>query len=225
MSTPPVIDLITSTHTGPVLEVFADVWCPFAHVGLRAVSSERIARGYEDVPLVVRSWPLELVNGAPMNPAKTADHVHHLREQVTPDLFVGLDTTDFPNTTIPALALTNRAYRSNTAVGEQMAFAVRDAMFEEGRNIADPAEIRRLADRFGVGVPDQADIDSVTADWHEGQRRGVIGSPHFFCGDAHAFCPSLAFSRHPDLGMSISFDRSKLMSFLDECFAMIDAAR
>lgn len=216
---------VSRTPDQPVLEVFADVWCPFAHVGLRAVARERTARGYEDVPLLIRAWPLEFVNSAPMNPAKTQDHVHHLREQLTPELFVGLDTSDFPTTTVPALALTARAYRTSTDLGERVAFAVRDALFEEGRNISRPEEIARIADRFGIGEPDDDDIATVTSDWHEGQSRGVIGSPHFFCGPAHAFCPSLAISRDPEHGMSISFDRAKLMAFLDECFAMIDGAR
>lgn len=33
------------------------------------------------------------------------------------------------------------------------------------------------------------------ADWEEGRRRGVIGSPHFFTADGSWFCPGLAISR------------------------------
>ena len=28
---------VLSTTTGAVIEVFADIWCPFAHVGLQTV--------------------------------------------------------------------------------------------------------------------------------------------------------------------------------------------
>jgi hypothetical protein len=35
----------------------------------------------------------------------------------------------------------------------------------------------------------------VTAKWEEGQRRGVIGSPHFFVGSSGYFCPALDITR------------------------------
>ena len=48
------------------IEVYADVWCPFAHVGLHYVVERRSALGRGDVLLDIRAWPLELVNGAPL---------------------------------------------------------------------------------------------------------------------------------------------------------------
>ena len=59
------------------IEVFADIWCPFTHVGLRALAEERAHRGRTDVTLWVRAWPLELVNGAPMDG-------HHAAERGDP---------------------------------------------------------------------------------------------------------------------------------------------
>ena len=50
------------------LEVFADVCCPFTHVGLRRIVRRRAELGRDDVVLVVRAWPLELVNGVPLDP-------------------------------------------------------------------------------------------------------------------------------------------------------------
>ena len=35
-------------------------------------------------------------------------------------------------------------------------------------------------------------------DWAEGDRRGVIGSPHFFVGRDGYFCPTLKISRTDD---------------------------
>ena len=207
---------MTNQHA-PIIEVFADIWCPFAHVGLRAIAAQRIARGRDDLPMIVHAWPLEFVNGAPMNPDKTEEHIHHLREQVVPDLFIGFNRSTFPTTTVPALALVARAYRMDATTGEQMSFVVRDALFEEGRDISDRAVLADLAQRFGIGLPDDADVQSVTADWHEGQQRGVIGSPHFFCGDVQAFCPSLDISRDPEHGMKILIDRSGINNFLDRC--------
>ena len=50
------------------IEVWADVWCPFAHIGIRRLVEERDRRGSE-VHLRVRAWPLELVNGRPLDAA------------------------------------------------------------------------------------------------------------------------------------------------------------
>ena len=50
-----------------VIEVFADIACPFAHVGLRRFVTERERRGLDRPRLRVRAWPLELVNGKPFD--------------------------------------------------------------------------------------------------------------------------------------------------------------
>ena len=56
--------------SGPVMEVFADIWCPFAHVGLQTIYEQRARNGRADVAIWVRAWPLELVNGAPLDAAR-----------------------------------------------------------------------------------------------------------------------------------------------------------
>ncbi|MFM2077952.1 MAG: hypothetical protein RJA49_1842 [Actinomycetota bacterium] len=206
------------TVSHPALEVFADVWCTFAHVGLRLVDQHRRQAGREDIVIVVRAWPLELVNGTPMDATKTADHVRELQEFVAPDLFRGFDAARFPSTTLPALALVARAQRTDPRTGERAAFAVRDALFERGEDIADAAVLRRLADDLGIGEADDDDSAAVMADWHEGVGRGVIGSPHFFAGDDSAFCPSLQITRG-DGGLTIHRDAARLGEFLDQAFA------
>src|SRR5208283_2653341 len=99
-----------------------------------------------------------------------------------------LDVDRFPRSTLGALALANRAYRTDLQCGERVSFALRNALFEEGRDISDPATLEILAHDLGVVRPDDSDRAAVVADWHEGQRRGVLGSPHFFCGDTDVFC-------------------------------------
>lgn len=59
----------------PVIELYADVWCQFAYLGLRTVARRREEMGWCHAVLRVRPWPLELVNGAPLDPAITARHV------------------------------------------------------------------------------------------------------------------------------------------------------
>jgi predicted DsbA family dithiol-disulfide isomerase len=200
------------------IEVFADIWCPFAHVGLRAVDEQRQIQSRGDVGIVVRSWPLELINGAPMDPVAVLHHVHELREQVAPDLFQHFDITHFPNSTLEALALVVRAYRVGTAVGERMSFALRDALFEHGQDISDPTVLRAVADGLDVALPDENDRAAVRRDWEDGRRRGVLGSPHFFFGEQNVFCPSLTIARNTDSGLWIQRTPARLIQFLDLCF-------
>lgn len=204
-----------NTVDSGAIEVFADIWCPFAHVGLRVVADERRRRNRMDLALVVRAWPLELVNSAPMDPKRTAEHVAHLRDQVSPDLFAGFDPTHFPSTTLHALALVASAYRCGSQVGELMSFAVRDALFEEGRDIARTEVIHELADRLSVPYPTADDDATVRADWAEGISRGVQGSPHFFIGTDGQFCPSLSIERDAVHGTTITVNRAGLSEFLD----------
>jgi hypothetical protein len=75
-----------------------------------------------------------------------------------------------------------------------------------------------------VVTPDESDRAAVVADWHEGQRRGVLGSPHFFCGDTDVFCPALDITKDSIDGLSIVRDVSRLTQFLVECLAGSDPA-
>jgi predicted DsbA family dithiol-disulfide isomerase len=203
----------------PVIEVFADVWCPFAHVGLRAAAHQRALLGRTDVAIHVRAWPLELVNGTSMAVDGAAHHAHDLREQVSPDLFAHLDLDHFPTTTLPALALTAAAYRHSLTTGEAIAFALRDAMFEHGLDISDPTVLAAIAAQHGVDEPTDADRATVQADWHEGARRGVMGSPHFFCGTDDMFCPSLTITRDEASQLTITRNAERLAEFLERCLA------
>ena len=204
------------------IEVFADIWCPFAHVGLRAIEDQRARAGRTDVAIRVRAWPLELVNGEPLDPTVTGEHAEELRDQVALTLFQGLDLDHFPTSTLEALALANRAYRSDLLLGEQVSFALRDALFEEGRDISDRAVLDDLAHDLGVPMPDAADHAAVLADWQEGQRRRVLGSPHFFCGVDDVFCPTLDITKDPVAGLSVVRDTAQLTAFLDRCFEQSD---
>jgi predicted DsbA family dithiol-disulfide isomerase len=213
-----------STTTTPVIEVFADIWCPFAHVGLRAIEEERVRTGRSDVAIRVRAWPLELVNGVPLDPAVTKAHADDLREQVAPELFRHLEVDRFPSSTLGALELANRAYRTDLQCGERVSFALRDALFEEGRDISDPVTLGCLAHDLGVVTPGESDREAVVADWHEGQQRGVLGSPHFFCGGTDVFCPSLDITKDPIEGLSVVRDVSRLTQFLTQCLARPEPA-
>ena len=175
------------------VEVFADVWCPFAHVGLQRLVEFR-DRAAADFVLHVRAWPLELVNGRPLDVALVAEEIEALRARVAPELFAGFDPDRFPRSTLPALRLVHAAYQRGLAAGERVSLLVRDALFEHGRDIGRRDELQRVADLAGLpGL--LAPAHEVIDEWHEGLRRGVVGSPHFFVAGADFFCPSLAIRR------------------------------
>jgi 2-hydroxychromene-2-carboxylate isomerase len=201
-----------------VVEVFADVSCPFTHVGLQRLVEQRRQLRRDDVVLRVRAWPLELVNGAPLAGSFVGEEVDVLREVVAPDLFKGFDPMRFPGTTVPALALAASAYRRGDRFGEGVSLALRTALFEEGRDIGDPAELAAIAGSFGVEPPTPDAERRVHDDWHEGERRGVLGSPHFFVGDRAFFCPTLKITR-VDRELRVDVDGDAVAAFVATVFA------
>ena len=206
------------TGSPRVIEVFADVACPFTHVGLRRLVEHRAALGRTDVSLRIRAWPLELVNGAPLDPHFIAEEVDDIRSQVAPGLFEGFTEDAFPASSLPALALAAAAYQRGDGVGERVSLALRDLLFERGTDIADGSVLARVAADHGLpaGAGDPA---AVLADHAEGVERGVIGSPHFFTPDGGFFCPALDVSRDDRGHLRILADTDAFDAFISSCFA------
>lgn len=200
------------------IEVFADVTCPFTHVGLRRFVQHRDEAGRADVRLRVRSWPLEIVNGRPLDPIATAAKVADIRDQVAPDLFTGFDPAAFPHTSLPALALAAAADAAGPDVGERVSLELRDLLFEQGLDIAEPAVLEQVAAQHGLRF-DPTDTSAVLADHAEGIERGVIGSPHFFTPSGAFFCPSLDIGHDDDGQLQITIDAAGFETFLAACFA------
>lgn len=196
------------------VEVYADVWCPFAHVGLRRFVERRAGRG-DDVRLLVRAWPLEWVNGRPMDPGFVGDEVDQIRAAVAPDLFTGFDPHRFPTSTVPALELTARAYAESIETGEAVALELRDRLFERGEDVGQPSVLDAVA--AGHGLSRTGGDDLVRRDWNDGQGRGVIGSPHFFTPGGSFFCPALDV-RSVDGHLRISADPDGFDAFVASCF-------
>ncbi|MEI8001019.1 MAG: DsbA family protein [Actinomycetes bacterium] len=199
-----------------VLEVFADVMCPFAHIGLARVAERRDASG-ADVVLAVKAWPLELINGAPLAPDFVAEEIDILRAGVAPDLFAGFDAATFPTTTLPALDLAHAAALVDVAIGERVSLALRRALWEEGRDLADPAVLAAIAAEHGVVTDARRDRAGVLAEWDDGKARGVRGSPEFVLDGAGWFCPSLNV-RRVDGDLVVDVDADTMHEFLDTVF-------
>ena len=158
-----------------VIEVYGDIWCPFTHVGLRLVADRRRDRGITDVSIQVRAWPLELVNGAPLDPVREREHARDLREQVAPDMFRGISRSTLHATTLPALDLAASAYRAGDEVGERVSLALRHALFERGLDISDPGVLRDIAGAHGLNGPTDVDRAMVLEEFHGVSAVGSAG--------------------------------------------------
>jgi predicted DsbA family dithiol-disulfide isomerase len=202
----------------PTIDVFAEIVCPFAHVGLRRFIARRAQAGAATPRLRVRAWPLELVNGRPFDPDAVARHVEELRRQVAPDLFGRFDASSVPRSSLPAFGLVAEAYLHGDDLGEQVSLAIRTALFEDGQDVSDAAVLATLAHAHGIGTPSILARHAFQADYEEGRRRGVRGSPHFFVGDHEYFCPSLSIDRHGD-EVTITPAPERLGALLADCFA------
>lgn len=221
---------MSETADPVVIEVFADACCPFTHVGLKRFVAHREATGRHDVVLRVRAWPLELVNGKPLEAAFIAEEVTEIRAQLGDDVFTGFDVDAFPTSSIPAMALADAAYGVDLATGEAVSLAVRDALFERGLDIGLPAVLDEIAAGFDLPLPDASlpedladthdpGIHAVLADYHEGRDRGVIGSPHFFTPGGDFFCPALDVSRDDRGHLRITADPDGFEAFVASCFS------
>jgi predicted DsbA family dithiol-disulfide isomerase len=207
-----------SAVTRSYVEVFADVVCPFAHVGLRRFAAFRRANESNGPALRVRAWPLELVNGAPLATDLNVRHIDDLRQSVAPDLFSGFNRDAPPTSSLPALALAAAAYSIDDETGERISFAVRDAFFEEGLDVGDPRVLNRIAAAERVVLSSPEFELSVLDDFEESKRRGVRGSPEFFVNGRGWYCPSLNID-NVDGELRIEPDVESAEALLAECFA------
>jgi predicted DsbA family dithiol-disulfide isomerase len=157
---------------------------------------------------------LELANGEPLEVGRVTDEIADLRAQVAGDLFIGFDPAAFPSSTIAILGTATLAYQHGADIGEAFNLAIREALFEQGRAIGDPDVLGEIAARFDLEVPDAASARAaVDADFVEGQRRGVTGSPHFIVGGAPFFCPTLDIERQGE-HLRIDIDDAELDRFI-----------
>lgn len=200
------------------VEVFADITCPFTHVGLKRVI-HHVAEMTTPATVVVRAWPLEWVNGRPLDVDAVLVKARALSEQLGVDDFAGLRADRWPATTIPALNLAASGYARDAATGLAVSLELRAALFEHGENVGDGEVLARIARAHDLAAPATEPSPTVTADYEEGKRRGVKGSPHFFVGSDGFFCPALDLGHDSDGHLTARFDAEMLADF----FARVDA--
>ena len=195
------------------VEVFADITCPFTHAGLKRVVSQ-LAPLDGNTQIVVRAWPLEWVNGSPLEAGPVAEKIEALEKQLNVDDFKGFRAETWPSTTIPALNLAAAASLVDDETGLQVSLALRSALFEQGLDVGDPDVLSEIAAEHGLEAPGLEPHPQVEADYADGQRRGVRGSPDFWVGSDEFFCPALTLA-HDDRGALLAeFDPAGLDRFI-----------
>ena len=199
------------------IEVFADITCPFAHVGLKQVV-RHVAEMDDPVDIVVRAWPLEWVNGAPLAVDAVMVEAQALHQQLGVHDFSGLRTDRWPVTTIPALNLAASAYERNAATGLAVSLELRAALFEHGVDIADSGALGLIAAAHHLALPSTEASDAVQRDYDDGKARNVQGSPYFFVGTDGFFSPTLDIGHDAQGLLTARFDRAMQADF----FARID---
>jgi predicted DsbA family dithiol-disulfide isomerase len=200
------------------ITVFGDVCCPFTYAGLEMLRNERDGRN-PSLVIRVRAWPLEWINGHPLDPDHVAREIEGLRSGPAPDLFAGFDPHAFPATSIPAFGLVQAAGTTDPRLGERAAYAVREAVFEQGLDVSHDAVLDRIAYDLGIGPrPDLAACEAAVRDDYEaGKSLGVVGSPHFVTRLGSWFCPLLHIEQ-ADGRFTVSVDETRRAEFLQTVF-------
>jgi predicted DsbA family dithiol-disulfide isomerase len=200
------------------IEVYADITCPFTHVGLKRVV-RHVTEMSEPADVFVRAWPLEWVNGTPLAVDAVLVKAAALTDQLGVDDFSGLRADAWPTSTIPALNLAASAYERDAATGLAVSLELRAALFEHGDDVGDHDVLARIAAAHDLPAPPTEPSADVQADYDGGLERGVKGSPHFFVASDDFFCPALDLGHDADGHLTARFDADMLAAF----FARIDA--
>lgn len=221
----PALDTVArACRAGRVIEVFADVGCAFTHLGLRRLVSARDDRAGDpdasDTVLHVRSWPLEIVNGRPLDPHLVGKQVKALQDTVAPGEFAHFDPATFPESGIAPMALAAAAYEQGPLTGEAVSLELRDLLFERGVPIGSRDVLEGLAEEYGLDS--LGDPERVLSDHRAGVRAGVVGSPHFFTASGDYFCPALRMSRDEGGHLHVETDEDGFEGFVRACFGPAD---
>ncbi len=122
------------------IEVFADVGCPFAHMGLSMLVDERARR--ESVRRETpgpglatgdRQWQTGSKRGRRRKGRSAA------ASQLGTGRFHDFDGSAYASTFLPAMELTAAAFEADPRIGEAVALEVRDLTFEQSVDVADSA--------------------------------------------------------------------------------------
>ena len=156
------------------VEVFADVWCPFTHVGLRRFVDHRRETGASTSACGFGRGRSNWSTASRSTSTSSSRRSPRSERSSRPTSSSGSIRSRFPTTTLPALELTGHAYRASTAVGEAVALELRDRLFERGEDIGSPDVLAEVAAAHGLDAAAADSVEIVESDWAEGTSRGNI---------------------------------------------------
>ena len=171
-----------------MLTVFSDLHCPWAYVFSIRLRRARTAVG--EPPVAWRCWPLELVNDRG-TPWETISQEIPVLTQLEPDHFAPPRRQTWPSTLLPAMeALKVAGELGGPEAADRYDEAARRAFFLDRRDLSIRPTLAEIAAETGLDRARFLDAfdggghrRSVVADWEEGRRRGVEGSPQVFLPD------------------------------------------
>ncbi|GAA2315489.1 dithiol-disulfide isomerase [Nonomuraea roseoviolacea subsp. roseoviolacea] len=173
------------------VQVWSDLLCPFAYVGLLRLRRARERLGLDGaVRLEHRTFPLELFNGP--HPRRGTDTEAVGLGQIEPEAQFRVWTAAddlYPHTVLLAAEAVHAASAQSRAAGEELDLALRRAFWTHSRSISHRQVILEVAGDLADGVVDvtelAAALDSgrhradVMRDFAVSRTDAVPGSPTF----------------------------------------------
>jgi predicted DsbA family dithiol-disulfide isomerase len=138
------------------IEIWSDLLCPFAYVGLLRLRRARARLGL-DIAIEHHTFPLELFNGP--HPRRGTDTEAVGLGQIEPDAGFRVWTAAddlYPHTVLLAAEAVHAASAQSLTAGEELDIALRRAFWTESRSISHRQVILDVAD----AVP-QVDLDEL----------------------------------------------------------------
>jgi predicted DsbA family dithiol-disulfide isomerase len=172
------------------IEVWSDLLCPFAYVGLLRLRRARARLGL-DTAIEHHTFPLELFNGP--HPRRGTDTEAVGLGQIEPDAGFRVWTAAddlYPHTVLLAAEAVHAASAQGLAAGEELDLALRRAFWTESRSISHRKVILDVA-----GAVPQVDVDELAAALDEGRyRKDVMADFAVAQTDAIAGSPTFRFA-------------------------------
>jgi predicted DsbA family dithiol-disulfide isomerase len=175
----------------PTIEVWSDLLCPFAYVGLLRLRRARERLGLEDVRVEHHTFPLELFDGP--HPRRGTDTEAVGLGQIEPEagfrVWAAADDL-YPHTVLLAAEAVHAASAQSPTAGEELDLALRRAFWTDSRSISHRQVILDVA----AGVT-QVDVGGLAAALDDGRhRKQVMADFAVAATDAIPGSPTLRFA-------------------------------
>jgi predicted DsbA family dithiol-disulfide isomerase len=172
------------------IEVWSDLLCPFAYVGLLRLRRARARLGL-DVRIEHHTFPLELFNGP--HPRRGTDTEAVGLGQIEPDAMFRVWTAAedlYPHTVLLAAEAVHAASAQSLTAGEELDLALRRAFWTQSRSISHRQVILDVA---ATAAP--VDVNELAEALDDGRHRKQVMADFAVAGtDRIAASPTLRFA-------------------------------